>query len=99
MNKLSKTEKRIIQIFLILIGVVSITAYIKTRNAFALFNEDEAMRYEEYAAQHTIEDSTLFIGTYLIQLSAINDELYAKAETSASDSNQLNMYYKSELSG
>lgn len=62
-----------------------------------VFDETQAVRYEEYAASHTIEDSTLFIGTYLIHLQALTDELYAKALESASDSNQMKVYYKSEL--
>ena len=62
-----------------------------------VFDEAQAVRYEEYAASHTIEDSTLLIGTYLIHLQALTDELYEKALESASDSNQMNVYYKSEL--
>lgn len=62
-----------------------------------VFDESLAVRYEEYAASHTVEDATLFIGTYLIHVQGLTDELYAKALDSASDSNQMNVYYKSEL--
>ena len=44
-----------------------------------------------------IEDSTLVIGTHLIHLSALTDELYETAYQSAADSGQMTMYYKSEL--
>ncbi|MBO5292144.1 MAG: hypothetical protein J6B10_03065 [Lachnospiraceae bacterium] len=43
------------------------------------------------------QNSMLIIGTHLIHLSSLTDELYQIAETSASDSNQMNRYYKSEL--
>lgn len=62
-----------------------------------VFDESQAVRYQEYTASHTIEDATLYIGTYLIHLQALTDELYEKALESASDSNQMNVYYKSEL--
>lgn len=68
------------------------------QNVFAkVFDESQAVRYQEYTASHTIEDATLYIGTYLIYVQALTDELYEKALESASDSNQMNVYYKSEL--
>ncbi len=65
----------------------------------AIFDESRAVTYEQYASSHVIEDSTLFIGTYLIHIQALTDELYEKALESAADSNQTNIYYKSELAG
>lgn len=62
-----------------------------------VFDESQAVRYQDYAASHTIEDATLYIGTYLIHVQGLTDELYEKALESASDSNQMNVYYKSEL--
>lgn len=62
-----------------------------------VFDEALAVRYQDYAASHTIEDATLYIGTYLIHVQGLTDELYEKALESASDSNQMNVYYKSEL--
>lgn len=44
-----------------------------------------------------IENSTLAIGTHLIHLTALTDELYETAYQSAVDSGQMTMYYKSEL--
>jgi len=46
-----------------------------------------------------IENSTLIIGTHLIHLSALTEELYSIAQKSAEDSMQNQMYYKSELAG
>lgn len=46
-----------------------------------------------------IEDATLIIGTHLIHLNALNEQLYETALQSASDSAQNQIYYKSELAG
>lgn len=46
-----------------------------------------------------IEDSTLIIGTHLIYLYSLNDEIYNLAQESASQWGQSKIYYKSELSG
>lgn len=46
-----------------------------------------------------IEDSTLIVGTHLIYLGAMTDQIYAIASDSASESGQYNRYYKSELAG
>ncbi len=46
-----------------------------------------------------IEESTLIIGTHLIYLHSMTDDIYDVAVQSASDSNQNNRYYKSELAG
>ncbi len=63
----------------------------------AVFDESSAVRYSEFAASHEIEDSTLFIGTYLLHTQSLTDELYEKALDSASESGQSGVYYKSEL--
>lgn len=65
----------------------------------AIFDESRAVTYRQYSSSHVIEDSTLFIGTYLIHIQALTDELYEKALDSAADSNQTSIYYKSELAG
>lgn len=44
-----------------------------------------------------IENSTLLIGTHLIHISALTDELYEMALDTAEQSGQTDMYYKSEL--
>ncbi len=44
-----------------------------------------------------IENSTLVIGSHLIHISALTDELYQIAQDSANEFNQSQIYYKSEL--
>lgn len=44
-----------------------------------------------------VEDSTLAIGTHLIYLGELNDQIYKMAKETAEDSGQTEMYYKSEL--
>ena len=41
-----------------------------------VFDESQAVPYEVFQASHTVEDATLFIGTYLIHVQALTDELY-----------------------
>lgn len=46
-----------------------------------------------------IENSTLIIGTHLVYLYSLNDDIYELASKSASQWGQSKIYYKSELSG
>lgn len=99
MNKSGHSGKfirRIAQAAIVL-GCIVAGFVLVRKNTMASFDPSEAMKYSQYASNHTIEDSTLFIGTYLISMEALTDELYQKAQTSASDSGQSDMYYKSEL--
>lgn len=61
----------------------------------ALFNENNAVHVDPDA----IESATLIIGTHLIYLHALNEEIYAAAMDSASLSGQDRRFYKSELAG
>lgn len=63
--------------------------------AFAMIDDTNSVhiRAEE------IEDSTLIIGTHLIYLGSMNDQIYGIAMESAEDSAQYKRYYKSELAG
>ena len=79
--------------------IAGIFVYGRTMTASAIFDEATAVPYSQFAASHTIEDSTLFIGTHLIHSQALTDELYEKALDSASESGQSDVYYKSELAG
>ncbi|MDE6516329.1 MAG: hypothetical protein K2L18_00550, partial [Acetatifactor sp.] len=63
--------------------------------AVALFDQNRAVQLD----LSTIENSTLLIGTHLIYLHSLNDQIYEIAMQSASDSGQDRMYYKSELAG
>ena len=60
-----------------------------------VWNEEEAV----HITPSEIEDSTLAIGTHLIHLSALTEEIYEIAMDSADESGQNTVYYKSELSG
>lgn len=59
--------------------------------------------WDESAAVHIqpaeIESATMIVGTHLIHLSALNDQLYEIATASAEESGQQQVYYKSELGG
>nr|WP_297703865.1 hypothetical protein [uncultured Butyrivibrio sp.] len=64
----------------------------------ALFDPDQAINYQLFASKVAVENSVLFIGTYIIHKDALTEDLYQKAVDSASESGQSNIYYKSELS-
>ena len=59
----------------------------------AFWSKDEAVNIKA----SDIENSTLAIGTHLIYLGSITDEIYEIALDSAQESEQTNTYYKSEL--
>ena len=61
--------------------------------AKAVFQREDGVKIQA----ESIENSTLIIGTHLIHISAMNDELYHIAEKSAERSGQNEIYYKSEL--
>lgn len=63
--------------------------------ASALWDESTAVHIQPA----DIESATLIIGTHLIHLSALNDQLYEIAQASAEESGQQQVYYKSELGG
>ncbi|MBQ3105286.1 MAG: hypothetical protein IJC59_05425 [Lachnospiraceae bacterium] len=58
---------------------------------------DPTLSFAEFSARNTVEDGVLFIGAHLIHIQGMTDELYETALSSASDRNQTNVYYKSEL--
>lgn len=63
--------------------------------AFAMIDDTNSVHIDA----GKIEDSTLIVGSHLIYLGAMTDQIYEIAETSAEDSGQYQRYYKSELSG
>lgn len=63
-------------------------------NILGVFDSDRAV----HIRPAEIENSTLIIGTHLIYLYGLNEELYSLAMDSASASGQSRIYYKSELS-
>lgn len=78
----------VIPISLILLIVMSGTGIVN-----AIWDSERAV----HVKASDIENSTLVIGTHLIHLSALTDELYEIAYQSAADSGQMELYYKSEL--
>lgn len=84
-------HKRIIVLALIIASVI--VTILGTRIVNAIWDSNKAVRIKA----SDIENSTLIIGTHLIHLSALTDELYEIAYQSAADSQQMEMYYKSEL--
>lgn len=89
-----KSEKRhAIAIAAVCIAVIAVLGLLRGTLAQALFDEGSAVHIDA----SEIEDATLLIGTHLIHISAMNDEIYGIAADSASESSQQKRYYKSEL--
>ncbi len=63
--------------------------------AFAMIDDTNSV----HIRADEIEDSTLIIGSHLIYLGAMNDQIYQTAMESAQDASQFKRYYKSELAG
>ena len=97
---MKKGKKKRLRIFAgvlaALLGIVGGLEYSRI-NAYAVLDESTAVKYSTFSLTNTVENGTLFIGTYLIHMTAMTDELYEKAQESAEDSGQYNIYYKSEL--
>lgn len=77
------------------LAVIMLLIWQKDLISNALFDSSRAVRINP----DEIENSTLIIGTHLIYLHAMNDQLYEIAKQSASDSGQDRVYYKSEMAG
>ena len=65
----------------------------------ALENDKDTSVRSVQMQDSQIENATLVIGSHLIHISALTDELYQTALESANEFNQPQMYYKSELAG
>mgnify|MGYP003335097205 CR=1 FL=1 len=94
MNKLHKAVALALIGVMVTIAAVSGFGEVKTQ---ALPDESVAIKYSEYVATHTIENQTEFIGTYLVHIKAMTDEIYDKAIASQSEYGQYIFYYKNEL--
>ena len=97
---MKKGKKKRLRIFAgvlaALLGIMGGLEYSQI-NAYAVLDESTAVKYSTFSLTNTVENGTLFVGTYLIHMTAMTDELYEKAQESAEDSGQYNIYYKSEL--
>ncbi|MBQ2799868.1 MAG: hypothetical protein IJF03_00590 [Lachnospiraceae bacterium] len=92
-----KTVKKIrkkLAVVLVAGAVVAVSVYTYPL-AKAVFQRENAVHINA----ETIENSTMIVGTHLIHISALNDELYDMAAKSAERSGQQEIYYKSELAG
>jgi hypothetical protein len=91
-----KLIKRAVSI--VLVAVLLAVVFGRSFDSEAIFDPDKAITYQNFAAKVSVENSVLFIGTYVIHKDALTDQLYEKAKDSASESGQNEVYYKSELS-
>ncbi|MDR0853269.1 MAG: hypothetical protein LBN34_02765 [Clostridiales Family XIII bacterium] len=94
-RKRKATKSRLIIVLALVIALTGIVTYKFPAIANALWNEDDAVHINP----QSIENGTLIIGTHLIYMGVLTDDLYSLASTSAGDSGQDRIYYKSELDG
>ena len=83
---------------LVIVTILAAAVFSRGFGTRAVFDPDTATTYQVFSSRTAVEDSVLFIGTYIIHKDALNDQLYEKAKDSASSSGQSDVYYKSELS-
>ncbi|MBP3198320.1 MAG: hypothetical protein J6N21_15125, partial [Butyrivibrio sp.] len=97
-NKLFSSNfiKRVLS--LVLVAGLLAAAFSRNFVSEAIFDPDKAINYQQFAASTNVDNSVLFIGTYIIHKDALNDQIYDKAKNSASESGQSDIYYKSEIS-
>lgn len=88
-----KKKKFIIMAGALCTAVIVSLGVSKELGVQALFDEASAVHIDA----SEIKEGTLLIGTHLIHISAVSDEIYEIADSSASESGQMNRYYKSEL--
>lgn len=65
----------------------------------ALENSNSTGVRSVHVSDSEIPVSTMVVGSYLIHINGISDEIYQKAQESANEFNQSQIYYKSELAG
>lgn len=96
-NKLLKRILAGILAFIMLAGSGALFLN-KALIAEALFNPEDAVVYRTFRSKVTVDNSVLFIGTYIVHKDALNDKIYDLAVASARESGQSEKYYKSEIS-
>ena len=90
MNKKKKIVILVICAFVLITAAVSVPIAMS-----AVFDPLEYTHIQN----KDVENSTLIVGSHLMHLSAITDELYKRAQDTAQDSENDKIYYKSELAG
>ena len=100
MKRFANVSSKFIKRFLsmAMIAALLVAVFGKSISSEAIFDPDKAITYQDFASKVAVEDSVLFIGTYIVHKDALNDEIYSKAKDSASESGQSEVYYKSEIS-
>ncbi len=88
-------EKKRIGLTTVLTAVIALLIIGGSVLTFAMIDDTNSV----HIRAKDIEDSTLIVGTHLIYLGAMNDQIYDIAMESASEANQYKRYYKSELAG
>ena len=81
--------------FLLAVAIVIALTVGGVNLSYALIDETNSVHIDA----SEIEDATLIIGTHLIYLGSMNDQIYETAMKSAEEANQYNRYYKSEIAG
>ena len=82
---------------MVIISGLITAAIVKPIGIKAVFDPEKVITYKEFAAKVSVDNSVLFIGTYIIHKDALTDDLYEKATASGSEAGQASIYYKSEL--
>ena len=74
------------------------TLWVRSGDVYAaLENEKDSKVRSVQVSEADIESGTLIIGSHLIHINGLTDELYSIAQESANEFNQDKIYYKSEL--
>lgn len=94
--KITKKQHKIVHLFGML-AVAAIVGISGMSARAALENEKASGTRSVHMQDSQIEAATLVIGSHLIHINGLTDELYAVAIESANEFNQHQMYYKSEL--
>lgn len=92
-HKMKNSIRLFCLIAAVLLSAVGGTAVVRA----ALESDKSTAIRSVHMQDDQIENSTIIIGSHLIHISALTDELYQTALDSANDFNQPQMYYKSEL--
>ena len=91
-----KTKKTGLKGFIkLVIAIVAVFVIGTVSSSYALIDETNSVHIEA----SEIEDATLIIGTHLIYLGSMNEQIYEIAMKSAEEANQYQRYYKSEIAG
>ena len=100
MQRVKKKKKKTSMIYISISMAVFLTLLGIGIYAVAAPNDDISLTPDSvHIKSGDIENSTLAIGSHLIYIGAMTDEIYQIAYESASTFSQNDMYYKSELGG